>query len=64
MLIAYINTRFRDSEQIPAIYQLSFMYYSVTGTLIPILAGLIISKFTGNEGFDENRKVLYNARYF
>lgn len=34
------------SDDIPDIYELSFMYYSITGTCIPIVVGLIVSALT------------------
>ncbi|KAI1292155.1 Sodium-coupled monocarboxylate transporter 1 [Halotydeus destructor] len=36
-------------EEVLDVYKLSFMYYAVTGTLIPIIVGLIVSKLTNSK---------------
>ncbi|KAL1454397.1 hypothetical protein WDU94_010662 [Cyamophila willieti] len=57
-----IRNNFNEESDIYFIYRISYMYYSLMGTLLTIVVGLIVSYFascTSDDEFEYNEKLLH-----
>ncbi|KAL1454366.1 hypothetical protein WDU94_010635 [Cyamophila willieti] len=57
-----IRNNFNEESVIHFIYRISYMYYSMMGTLITIVVGLLVSSFascTSDDEFEYNEKLLH-----
>ncbi|XP_055642671.1 sodium-coupled monocarboxylate transporter 1-like [Toxorhynchites rutilus septentrionalis] len=54
----YIDSYGHDNSEVPWIFRLGFMYYSILGTLIAVFSGTIISYMTGGQKEPISEKLL------